>query len=406
MSKRIPTLSLASRGAGRSPVRRFIALAVACAAVATSCSGSESASEPSDVVDSIDATSGSATESTDSPSPSSSPAETASSSAPAAEPDDVPSACVDAAGDVSPLGNFTTDEVVENAADIVETRVGVDGDTLVVVWTLAPGAAANLEQGGNQSMEVGFVPVNGALPSLEVSVGRTVGFDPFVSLYRITEQSGPVSEDDPEGAVLETFDESVQLSLPLSLVNDFAGLEWQWFAESTMGRADPVSGDQMIGQDACGSTDAGAGSEFVYFPGVPISVVEGEDPGDADATSTPVPVCERVPPVDEIEAVVEVELGPSGGRYDTECSFNGVVDPTDFVLFASSETSAGCPQDAAVGELGSVPYSASGGISGLVEMCLADETLRVDTSIGSIDDDDGPLAVDIGRVWLESLGEL
>jgi hypothetical protein len=358
------------------------------------------------VVDSIDATTGPATNSTDPPSPSSSPAETASSGAPAAAPDDVPSVCGDPAGDVSPLGNFATDEVVENAADIVETRVGVDGDALVVVWTFAPGAAANLEQGGNLTMEVRLVTVDGSLPSLDVSVGRSVGLDPSVSLYRITEQSGPVTEYDPEGAVLDVFDESVQLRLPLSLVADFAGLDWQWFAESTMGRADPVSGDQLIGQDACGSTDAGAGSEFVYFPGVAIAAAEGVDSGDADATSTPVPVCERVPPVEEIEAVIEVELGPSGGRYDTECSFNGVVDPTDFVLFASSETSAGCPSDAEVGELGSVPYVVFGGISGLVQMCLADETLRVDTSIGSIDDDDGPLAIELGRLWLESLGEL
>jgi hypothetical protein len=277
---------------------------------------------------------------------------------------------------------------------------------LVVVWTFAPGAAANLEQGGNHTIEVGLVTVDGSLPSLEVSVGRNVESDPSISLYRITQQSGPVTEDDPEGAVLEVFDESVQLRLPIALVEDFAGLDWQWFAESTMGRADPVSGDQLIGQDACGSTDAGAGSEFVYFPGVAVSVVEGEDSGDGEAASTPVPVCERVPPVDEIEAVVEVELGPSGGRYDTECSFNGVVDPTDFVLFASSATSAGCPPDAEVGELGSVPYVVFGGISGRVEMCLADETLRVDTSIGSIDDDDGPLAIEVGRLWLESLGEL
>jgi hypothetical protein len=386
--------------------RRLIALVVAVAGGATACVGADDTSEPQEVVDSIEVTSGSTAGSTDPTTATSSPADMASTSAPAAELGAVDSVCVDDPGDVSPLGNFATDEVVENAADIVETRVGVDGEALVVVWTFAPGAAADLELGGNHSMMVGLVGVDGSLPSLEVSVGRTAGFDPLVSLYRIPEQSGPVTEDDPEGADFEIVDESARLSIPLSLVADFAGLDWQWFAESTMGRADPVSGEQMMGQDACGSTEAGAGSAFVYFPGVSITAVNGADPGATDGISEFTPVCERVPPVEEVEAIVEVELGPAGGRYDTECSFNGVVDPTDYVLFSSSGTSAGCPSDAEVGELGAVPYSASGGISGIVDMCLADETLRVTTSIGSIDDDDGPLAIDIGRLWLESLGEL
>ena len=380
-------------------------LALVCAAAAASCSEAESASELPDVTDSIEATSV-PSEPTDPPTTSSTSVATNPSSVPNTEPEGVASSCVDTVGDVSPLGNFATDEVVESVADIAETRVGIDGDALVVVWTFDAGAAANFEQGGNHSMMVGFVPVSGGLPSLEVSVGRNIAFDSLVSLYRITEQAGPLAEEDPEGAVLETFDESVQLSIPLSLVKDFTGLDWQWFAESTMGRADPVSGDQMMGQDACGSTNAGAGSTYVFFPGVAIAPVEGEETDTAEGNGSPVPVCERVPPVEEIEDIVEVELGTQGGRYDTECSFHGVSDPTDYVLFAISPTNAGCALEAEVGVLGAVPYLASGGISGVIDMCLADETLRVTTSIGSIDDDDGPLAIDIGRVWLESLGEL
>jgi len=305
--------------------------------------------------------------------------------------------CDDGRGDVEPLLASQLDDAVALAADLIETRMSVDDDALLVEWTFAEGAADELEEGGNLRMEAQLEPAAGGNPVVTLEVARSAGGPPVVGLSAITEEGGPTTTEDVDALTVEERGDSLAVRVPVEMLYAVGNKAWQWSSTTALGRADPVSGEQHMGQDACGSTDAGAGSEIIHFPGpdLPSAV-----PPKEEATA---PMCDRIPPVGELEGVLGIELGEPTRRYATECVHHGVVDPTDYVSFSTFDAGEVCTGSETTGELGDVPYAVSGGVSGSVRLCLPGEDLQVTTSIGSIDDDDGPLALAVAEVWVSHL---
>lgn len=77
-----------------SSAQRFAALSALCATAVASCAGTGDELQPSD--------------------------------APVTAMEGAVSLCVDTAGDVSPLGRFEVDDLVDTVADLIETRVEVE----------------------------------------------------------------------------------------------------------------------------------------------------------------------------------------------------------------------------------------------------------------------------------------
>lgn len=305
--------------------------------------------------------------------------------------------CADDPGDVSALGNFQLDDVVVLTADMVSVTVSVSGDNLAVRWDMAPGAAAARAIGGNHQHEVNLERADGGMPYVGLSVGFA-GPDGSANLSTNTEDVGLVSTNDPDGAVVEVDGDSILLLVPVALLADIGAEDWRWSAESSAGRADPVSGEQAMSQDTCGSRDAGAGSLYVFYPGPTLPDIAAAE------IVPPTPACEGVPPKADIEALAGFPLDDSFALdFLGACVFSGTSDMTEGVEFSRGPAST-CGQDFefdTTGELDGYSYGLVDGPNGLIELCAPDESLliRVTTAEG----DNGPIALELMRRWLDGI---
>jgi len=299
--------------------------------------------------------------------------------------------CTDELGDLTVLIASQFDEARSAAADILETRVTLTENILSVRWALAPGASSVVASGANQVLRVSFEPVDGSYPWVEVSASRSSDFVGS-QVSTTTQESGLTWVDDAADVEVVVEGDDVVLSLPVGYLLGMGGSSWHWYSESVGAGA----------QDACGSTDAGAGSRYVFFEGVELP------PFEPVALSS-VKMCDRVPTVEDLEAVMGIELEGPSGRYDSECSFHGVEDPTDYVLFSSFQKGLYCDpklqfvEPDRIGDLDGVPFQMTGGISGETVLCLDDQDLQVGVSVEPINDDDGPLSLELARLWVPVL---
>lgn len=297
--------------------------------------------------------------------------------------------CVDETGDAGAMKiGESLDDAVASMIDLAAVRLNVDGDALAVEWTLTPGGAAEVERGGNQKLDIDMERADGGYPLIALGVIRSGGVAPSANLATTTQAKGVVRENDLKDVLVAVDGDAVRVDIPLVRLGALGEQDWRWSAEVTASRAG------QIGQDACGSAEQGVGSRIVFFEGPQLP------PSDATPKPTAARACDRIPPIEEIEAVVGVEMVGPSGRYDTECGYVGAADPTDNVLFSVFPQGEICSGRDVPGELGDIPYRLSGGVVGVVELCLPDEDLQVSASIGSIDDDDGPLALMLARAWV------
>lgn len=162
--------------------------------------------------------------------------------------------CEDPAGDATALGRTTTPAVAA-AADLEAVTLEAQSGALSVRFELA-GAAETTT--GTRQLNVNISPVEATYPAAEISVMQSAG-DPGRLHLTVWPRHGDIVDGDSSEAALSVEGDAVVVAVPIRVLSPAVDTSWQWEATTT------ASAEGVLAQDACGSTDAGAGSRIVYF---------------------------------------------------------------------------------------------------------------------------------------------